>query len=312
MLQQTTVAAVMPRYVRFLERWPDILALAAASLDDVLHEWQGLGYYARARNLHRCAQRVVAEHGGRFPDTEKALHELPGIGDYTAAAIAAIAFGEPAAPVDGNIIRVIARLDALEHVMPTGKQAVRERVARLVPDDRPGDFAQAMMDLGAMVCTPRNPDCGICPWMKTCQALAGGGPESYPHAAPKKQKPTRYGVGFWLTDPTGRAMSRRREEEGLLGGMMEFPSTEWREQASTLEDAILQAPVTDILWQELSGTVRHTFTHFHLELLVVHGHYTGMTNALWSLAEDFGAYALPTVMKKVAKLVKENREMIST
>ncbi|MBT4888428.1 MAG: A/G-specific adenine glycosylase [Rhodospirillales bacterium] len=253
MLQQTTVVAVTPRYARFLERWPDIQALAEASLDDVLHEWQGLGYYARARNLHCCAQHIVAQDEGRFPDTEKALHDLPGVGDYTAAAIAAIAFGEPVAPVDGNVIRVISRLDALEQIMPTGKQVVQKRVTRLVPEDRPGDFAQAMMDLGAIVCTPRNPKCEICPWEEACKARAGGDAQSYPRKAPKKHKPTRYGVVFWLTDRSGRVMLRRREEKGLLGGMMEFPSTEWLEQAQSSEDVAFQAPVSDVVWKELVG-----------------------------------------------------------
>ena len=307
MLQQTMVATVMPRYIKFLERWPDIEALARVPLDDVLHEWQGLGYYARARNLHRCAQVVVAEHGGVFPDNEAALLKLPGIGDYTAAAIVAIAFNQPSAPVDGNIIRVISRLDGLKQIMPAGKSIVKDRVQVLMPIDHSGDFTQAMMDLGSMVCSPRNPDCDQCPWASGCVACASGSPESYPKKQQKKQKPTRYGIVFWLTDNRDHVLLRRREKKGLLGGMMEFPSTPWREQHWAQSEAMSHAPVEGVSWHAHSGSVRHTFTHFHLELTVVRGSFDGMSNAIWSLPADFGDYALPTLMKKVAKLIEDFR-----
>ncbi len=322
MLQQTTVVTVIPRYTSFLERWPDVRALAGASIDDVLHEWQGLGYYARARNLHRCARVVVEQYGGVFPDDEAALKTLPGIGDYTAAAIVAIAFGNFSTPVDGNIIRVISRLEGLEQVMPAGKGAVRMRMAELVPAKRPGDFVQGLMDLGSMVCTVRKPDCPACPWGSTrgstrgsaragpCRARAGGKPQSYPRKAAKKPRPTRYGVIFWLVDQAGRVMTRRRDETGLLGGMMEFPSTPWREQDWTHEDVLSNVPVAGagLDWQDVPGTVRHTFTHFHLELRILKGHLSSMPetahdHAIWSVPHDFVDLALPTVMKKVAKLV---------
>lgn len=308
MLQQTTVATVKPRFLKFLDRWPDVQSLANASLDDVLHEWQGLGYYARARNLYWCAQAVVTEHGGVFPDTEDGLRTLPGIGDYTAAAIAAIAFSRTTAPVDGNIIRVISRLDAIDDEMPSGKNVVKTRVATLVPPSRAGDFAQAMMDLGAGVCTPRNPDCDHCPWSDVCVATKQGDPARYPRKAAKKARPTRHGTVFWLEDKVGRVYLRRRSEKGLLGGMMEFPSTHWQETGDGEKEGVIeqQAPTQLRLWQPLAGEVEHTFTHFHLRLRVWKGcidERNSLDNGYWAHQEDFGDYALPTVMKKVVKLV---------
>jgi A/G-specific adenine glycosylase len=306
LLQQTTVATVKPRYQKFLERWPDVLALAAASLDDVLHEWQGLGYYARARNLHACAQKVVGDHGGRFPDTEDGLITLPGIGDYTAAAIAAIAFGQDTAPVDGNIIRVISRLDAMDDKMPAGKQRVKVRVSELAPPGRAGDFAQAMMDLGAGICTPKNPKCDRCPWVSECRATKQDDPALFPRKAAKKERPTRYGVVFWLTDGDGRVHLRRRAEKGLLGGMMEFPSTDWLEAQEDDATVAGQAPLPTTVWHALDGEVAHTFTHFHLRLQV----WTGQTgesrnldNGVWVHPSDLGSHALPTVMKKVVAVI---------
>lgn len=308
MLQQTTVATVTPRYIKFLERWPHVGALAEASLDDVLHEWQGLGYYARARNLHRCARIVDAQYGGDFPDDERTLRALPGIGEYTAAAISAIAFGRPSAPVDGNIIRVVSRLDGLEQIMPAGKAVVRERMAGLVPCQRPGDFVQALMDLGSMVCTARKPDCASCPWSGPCRARAGGNPQGYPRAAAKKIRPTRYGVMFCLMDQGGRVLMQRRDEKGLLGGMIEFPSTPWREQEWTTEQALQKAPAMGVEWHEVPGMVKHTFTHFHLKLRILKGQLVSTDDkpdaqAIWSTPQDFTGLALPSVMKKVAKLV---------
>ncbi len=303
MLQQTTVATVTPRYARFLDRWPDIHALASASLDDVLHEWQGLGYYARARNLHRCACVVVSEHGGQFPGTEDGLRTLPGIGDYTAAAIAAIAFGQDTAPVDGNIIRVICRFYAIEDIMPGGKMQVKSRVSGMSPTGRSGDFAQAMMDLGAIVCTPRNPLCDVCPWSDHCCALKSGNPTDYPRKAAKKQRPTRYGTVFWLEDNAGRVYLRRRADSGLLGGMMEFPSSDWSETVISDEAIKLQAPVESIDWQPSAHEVIHVFTHFRLCLRVWTGCLGGLhnlDNGLWVRPADFDDYALPTIMKKVA------------
>jgi len=300
MLQQTTVATVRGYYARFLDRWPGVVELAAANLDDVLHAWQGLGYYARARNLHKCAREVAEAHGGRFPGTEAGLRELPGIGTYTAAAIAAIAFDEATAPVDGNIVRVITRLRALDTPMPKVRDAVEAEVRAIMPAARPGDFAQAMMDLGATLCTPRRPACPACPWSGDCAAEAAGRPQDFPVRAARKAKPTRRGVVFWITDPAGAVLLRRRPEKGLLGGMMEVPSTEWREDTIDPEVAASLAPAGGE-WRTLPGQVRHTFTHFHLELTVLAGQVETATgiDGTWSRPEDLHRYALPTVMRKI-------------
>lgn len=310
MLQQTTVATVKSYFDHFVARWPRIEDLAAADLDDVLHAWQGLGYYARARNLHKCARVVAADHGGRFPETEDGLLALPGVGPYTAAAIAAIAFDQPASPVDGNIERVVARLRLIDTPLPQGKKPIQAAAGELTPDHRPGDFAQAMMDLGATVCTPRNPKCALCPWEGFCAARQAGEPETYPRRAPKKSKPTRHGVVFWIEDAEGRVLLRRRPEKGLLGGMMEVPSTDWREEPWETASAFVHAPVKTGPWVE-TGEVRHTFTHFHLRLAVVRGtaptEATGKDTAgdaaqgIWVHPRDFGGQALPTLMKKVVR-----------
>ncbi|MEQ8666357.1 MAG: A/G-specific adenine glycosylase [Rhodospirillales bacterium] len=311
MLQQTTVATVEKRFERFLSRWPTVTDLASAELDDVLHEWQGLGYYARARNLHRCAVAVVENWGGRFPDTENALLELPGIGDYTSAAIASIAFSRPSAPVDGNIIRVISRLRAIEAKMPSNKRLVAEAVRPLVPRNRPGDFAQAMMDLGATICTPKNPACSDCPWIGCCKALQQNAVGRYPVKTGKRQRLKRFGTVLWLVDAMGRVAVRRRPEDGLLGGMIEFPSTAWRDTRWSGAEAVAEMAV-EAEWAELEGCVGHTFTHFHLELDVLKG--TARPGARlpdeWRLVlpGDFDKEALPTVMKKVVRFVQAAQE----
>jgi len=306
MLQQTTVATVKGRFEAFLARWPSVTALAAAPLDDVLHEWQGLGYYTRARNLHRAARVVADDLDGRFPDTEAGLRDLPGVGDYTAAAIAAIAFNERTAPVDGNIVRVVARLRAIGDPLPAAKSAIREHVAAMTPADRPGDFAQAMMDLGATVCTPRNPACMTCPWMDICEARGTGGQAAFPAKKPKKARPTRHGMVFWLTDGEGRVALRRRAEKGLLGGMMEFPSTDWRDAPWDVDEAIGEA-LAGGEFRRLDGSVGHTFTHFHLELGVLAGRLASAPPDGWRMVPPaaFGEEALPTVMKKIVRLVDE-------
>ena len=225
MLQQTTVATVIPRFRRFVERWPTVEALAAAPDEEVLHEWAGLGYYARARNLIACA-RAVAANGG-FPEDEAGLRALPGIGDYTAAAIAAIAFGRDTAPVDTNVERVVARLHAT-----SDKTAIRAGAAAMVPAGQAGDFAQAMMDLGATICRPRNPDCGRCPLAGDCRALALGMPEAFPVKAPRKVRPVRHGVAHWI-ERDGALWLVRRPTKGLLGGMAALPGPEWGDVAET-------------------------------------------------------------------------------
>jgi A/G-specific adenine glycosylase len=231
MLQQTTAAAVRGYYAKFLGLWPDISALAAAPLDDVLRAWAGLGYYARVRNLHACARKLAAERGGRFPETEEGLRALPGIGPYTAAAIAAIAFGQPHAAVDGNAERVISRLYAIETPLPAAKPEIRKLAQALVPEAHPGDFAQALMDLGATICTPRRPSCHLCPWTDDCAGRRKSLAETLPRKAVRRPVPTRKGVAFWIERGDGAVLLRRRPEKGLLGGMMEIPATPWTARA---------------------------------------------------------------------------------
>ncbi|MDF2097155.1 A/G-specific adenine glycosylase [Aquibaculum arenosum] len=302
MLQQTTVVAAAPYFEAFLARWPRVEELAAAPLDEVLTAWAGLGYYARARNLHKCAQSLVAEHGGRFPQEEAALQALPGIGAYTAAAIAAIAFDRPAAPVDGNWERVIARLFAIETPLPPAKAEIREAAATLVSPQRPGDFAQAMMDLGAILCLPGRPKCLLCPLAEDCAAYALNREKELPARTPKAAKPTRRGIAFWTIDAQGRLLLRRRPEKGLLGGMMEVPSTEWRGDHWSEAEALPQAPFPAD-WRALPGQVRHTFTHFHLELEVWAGRIESGASpppgSLWAEPDELDKQALPSVMRKV-------------
>ena len=316
MLQQTTVAAVRPYYETFTRRWPEVGALAAAPLEEVLAAWAGLGYYARARNLHACARTVARDHGGRFPDTEAGLRSLPGIGPYTAAAVAAIAFGARASVVDGNVERVVARLFALETPLPRAKLALRELAAGLLPPGPApafpyGDLAQAMMDLGATICLPRSPRCILCPLRQDCAAQAAGLAQDLPRRAAKKARPTRRGAAFWLTRPDGAVLLRRRPARGLLGGMVEVPSGPWNDASPDAQPAesaaeLNGAPVS-AEWAPLPGVVGHTFTHFHLELVV----WTARLPAgraeeaphdgFWVPVEDLGEAGLPSVMAKVAR-----------
>jgi A/G-specific adenine glycosylase len=302
MLQQTTVATVGPYFAAFLERWPTIADLAAADLDEVLHAWQGLGYYARARNLHRCA-RAVAASGGRFPEDETGLLALPGIGPYTAAAIAAIAFGRRATPVDGNVERVVARLFAVAEPLPAVKPALRRLASGLTPPRRAGDFAQAMMDLGATVCLPGRPKCRLCPLAEDCRARAAGIAHALPARSPKPARPLRRGAVFWLVRRDGAVLLRRRPEQGLLGGMMEFPSTDWRVEAWRESEARAAAPLAAD-WSALPGLVRHGFTHFELELQVFSGRLKASARpaeGVWCPIDRLSEMALPTLMKKVAR-----------
>jgi A/G-specific adenine glycosylase len=300
MLQQTTVITVAPYFDRFVARWPTVSSLAAAALDEVLHQWQGLGYYARARNLHACARAVAERHDGRFPDDVAGLRALPGIGDYTAAAIAAIAFDRREAAVDGNLERVVARLFAVSEQMPAAKPRLRALARGLVPAGRPGDFAQAMMDLGATICTPRRPRCVLCPWQRDCAARAGGFAEDLPARAEKPERPLRHGVVFWLVRGDGAVLLRRREEKGLLGGMIEVPSTPWREASWSGADALASAPA-DVKWTPLPGTVQHGFTHFRLDLTILAGTTDAPPDGIWARPEQFKDYAFPTLTKKVVK-----------
>ncbi len=304
MLQQTTVQAVKPYFAKFTALWPAVADLAASDLDDVLKAWAGLGYYARARNLHKCAQAIAGDHGGVFPDTKAELMTLPGIGPYTASAIAAIAFGAREAAVDGNVERVVSRVYALTTPLPDAKPEIAERAVRLVPKTRCGDFAQAMMDLGATICAPRKANCLICPWIEMCNGRAQGLQDVLPYKRPKAAKPTRYGVAFWIERGDGTVLVRRRPESGLLGGMSEIPSTEWSE-AGVPENPADAAPVR-ARWRKLAGTVRHTFTHFHLELevwsTVAPATEPAPATAKWVARGALHEEALPSVMKKVIGL----------
>jgi A/G-specific adenine glycosylase len=307
MLQQTTVAAVIPYFQAFLARWPSVEALAAAPVEDVMQAWSGLGYYARARNLHACAKMVAEWRGGRFPDDEADLARLPGIGEYTAAAIAAIAFGRPAVVVDGNVERVMARLYAVTQPLPAAKPRLKALAAALTPADRPGDYAQAVMDLGATLCSPRSPACALCPWRDQCAGRRQGIEADLPARLAKPERPTRRGIAFWVLDGDGAVLLRRRPPEGLLGGMVEIPSTEWRADPWTLAEAVPAAPLPSERlssgWRLLPGVVRHTFTHFHLDITVAAArcHGSPAVRGHWCPLDQLAEQALPTLMRKLAR-----------
>ncbi|TZG24636.1 A/G-specific adenine glycosylase [Sphingomonas montanisoli] len=262
MLQQTTVAAVRGYFAKFTERWPTVDTLANADDADVMAAWAGLGYYARARNLIACARAVARDHGGSFPDSEAGLRTLPGIGDYSAAAIAAIAFGRRAVVIDANVERVTSRLFAFADPLPAARPRLRALVDTITPNDRAGDFAQAMMDLGSGICTPRNPQCLICPLRDPCKARVAGNPETYPVKAAKKPKPQRKGTAFWI-EHEGDVLLVRRPDKGMLGGMRALPTGPWSDEDPALTDAPVDAD-----WRE-AGSVTHVFTHFALDLRVV-------------------------------------------
>jgi A/G-specific adenine glycosylase len=301
MLQQTTVRAVAPYYARFLARWPTVDALAAAPLDDVLKLWAGLGYYARARNLHACARVVAAEHGGQFPDDIDGLLALPGIGAYTAAAVAAIAFDRPAVPVDGNVERVVARLLAIETALPAAKPEIRACAAALAPSHRHGDFAQALMDLGATICTPKKPACVLCPWSGVCMARRRGDQETFPRKTPKREGALRRGAAFVALRPDGALLVRTRPAKGLLGGMTEVPTTEWSAGFRD-DDALASAPL-DATWRRCAAQVTHVFTHFPLQLIVYRAHLPSRMRSPAGMRflpkEDIAGAAFPNVMRKV-------------
>lgn len=299
MLQQTTVAAVTPYFQRFMARWPDVSSLAAADDAEVMAAWAGLGYYSRARNLLACARRVTAEHGGHFPADEKALLRLPGIGAYTAAAIAAIAFCLPATVVDGNVERVVARLNAFSQPLPGARTVLRDMAANLTPAIRPGDFAQAMMDLGATICTPRGPACGRCPLTSFCKAREAGNPAAYPVKAPKAQRPERTGTAYWI-EQDGMVLLVRRPPKGLLGGMCALPTAGW-ETGST-------APAVGRL-RVASAKVRHIFTHFALTLSVaiMEDAAPETVDGEWWPVARLDEAGLPTLFVKAAQIAMNER-----
>lgn len=312
MLQQTTVAAVIPYYERFLTRWPTVEALAAADDAALMAAWAGLGYYARARNLLACARFVAGALGGRFPDDEAGLRALPGIGAYTAAAIAAIAFGRRAVVVDGNVERVVSRLFAVETPLPAAKPMLRALADSITPDADAGDFAQAMMDLGATICTPARPGCLACPLRAFCAARAAGDPERFPVKAPRKARPTRAGTAWWV-EAAGAVWLVTRPERGLLGGMLGVPTSDWVERGSA--DPTLPPLPGD--WQGVAGTVRHVFTHFALDLRVERLRLArppagvSLASALgegqWWPLDRLDEAGLPTLFARVARAVREEK-----
>ncbi|OAN51033.1 A/G-specific adenine glycosylase [Sphingobium sp. TCM1] len=303
MLQQTTVAAVGPYYAKFTDRWPTVGDLAASEDADLMAAWAGLGYYARARNLLACARAVVRDHGGRFPDTEDRLRALPGVGAYTAAAVAAIAFGRRAVVVDANVERVVARLFAIDTPLPAARPQIRAAADRITPDARAGDFAQAMMDLGATICTPRNPACGICPLRQDCAAFLTADPAAFPVKAAKKAKPHRLGHGWWI-ERDGHVWLVRRADKGLLGGMRALPSSDW----SAAPDSTPPIPAR---WTTIDEPVAHVFTHFSLALRIHHAHVeAGVTpegdGAWWPIARIAEA-GLPTLFARAAEAVRKEK-----
>ncbi|MDO6584371.1 A/G-specific adenine glycosylase [Salipiger sp. 1_MG-2023] len=300
MLQQTTVPAVKPYFEAFTARWPTVTALAEARDEDVMAAWAGLGYYARARNLLKCARAVTVDHGGVFPETLEGLLSLPGVGPYTAGAVAAIAFDQPATVVDGNVERVMARLHDEHTPLPAAKPILTQMAAALTPATRPGDYAQAVMDLGATLCTPRNPACGLCPWRRACAAWEAGTAAELPKKAPKARKPTRLGIAYLARRVDGAWLLERRPDKGLLGGMLGWPGSDWGE-------APQEAPPIRAEWKTLPGEARHTFTHFHLRLTV--------KTALVPMDRppergdfielpEFSPSDLPTVMRKAFDLAR--------
>ena len=298
MLQQTTVAAVEGYFARFIARWPDVAALAAADDADVMGEWAGLGYYARARNLLKCARVVTLDHGGTFPDDQTTLLKLPGIGPYTAAAIAAIAFDKPETVMDGNVERVVARLFDIHTPLPQVKPELKSFAASLTPMKRPGDHAQAMMDLGATICTPKSPACGICPLRTPCAARLSGTAPELPKKAPKRPKPVRSGIVYVGQRTDGAMLLERRAPKGLLGGMFGWPGSDW-------DGAGNDAPPCNAQWRDIPGEVRHTFTHFHLILTVRFADLpmeAAPARGAFIDKANFRPSDLPTVMRKVYDL----------
>ncbi|MGH6840201.1 MAG: A/G-specific adenine glycosylase, partial [Methylocella sp.] len=308
MLQQTRVTAVKPYFSGFLARWPNVGLLAEASGEEVMRAWAGLGYYSRARNLHACAKIVAGPLNGKFPDTEAGLQCLPGIGPYTAAAIAAIAFGRRAAAVDGNAERVFARLHAIETPLPAARSEIKAKAQEMVPAERPGDFAQAVMDLGATVCAPKLPACDICPLLKFCRGHALGCPESMPRKTPRRERPLRLGAAFFVRRRDGAVLVRARPETGLLGGMTELPGTAW-ETNFDAASAASQAPVK-ASYRKLERSVSHAFTHFglRLDIYVAEVANTRRAPKCYRFVPDCGLdrEALPSVMRKIIEAVRQN------
>jgi A/G-specific adenine glycosylase len=306
MLQQTTVTAVKPYFLGFLARWPNVGLLARASGEELMRAWAGLGYYSRARNLHACAKIVAGPLKGKFPDSEAGLRSLPGVGPYTAAAVAAIAFGRPATAIDGNAERVLARVYAISTPLPAARSEIRAKAAAMVPVGRPGDFAQAMMDLGAMICAPKHPSCDICPLLKLCRGHASGRPESLPRKAPRRERPLRQGGVFFVRRRDGAVLVRTRPPKGLLGGMTEIPGTGWEIHLDAASVAS-QAPI-EASYRKLDKSVSHAFTHFALRLDVYVAEVPSGRRAPagYRFVPDRGLdqEAFPSVMRKIIEAVR--------
>jgi A/G-specific adenine glycosylase len=299
MLQQTTVQHATAYFLKFLDRWPSVEALAAAPDEAVMAAWAGLGYYARARNLLACARAVAGAHGGVFPASEEGLRALPGVGGYTAAAITAIAFDRPANVVDGNVERVVARLHAVEAPLPFAKPEITRLAGVLAEGPRPGDWAQALMDLGSLVCRPMAPLCDRCPLAGDCLARAGGAPETYPHRVKKADRPRRHGAAFVLVN-RGEVALVRRQPRGLLGGMLGLPTTEWRAKSGAPSDALAEAPAP-ASWRYV-GEIEHVFTHFALTLDIYRADADSVDTGLVWLPFDRALDETPSVFGKALRL----------
>ena len=299
MCQQTSTTAASAYWFKFLDKWPRIQDLATAKRDDILAAWAGLGYYARARNLHTCARLICAEHGGVFPMTEAGLLKLPGIGSYSAAAIAAICYNAPTNVVDGNVERVISRIFRVQEKLPKAKPGIGKLAAALADPNRPGDYAQALMDLGSHICKPKAPKCSICPWQIHCAAYRAGDMTDYPKRKPKAKRPVRYGAVFYVQD-NSHIWLRQRPDKGLLGGMMELPGTTWDAVKPDMSAWLSQAPCKRN-WQCMDGQIKHVFTHFTLYLTVFTLKTQIHKRSKWEIAAHMDRledYALPSVMRK--------------
>lgn len=302
MLQQTTVETVKPRFTAFVERFPSIVELADADIDDVLHAWQGLGYYRRARALFAAAQRVCADHHGQIPSSVEALMALPGVGRYTAAAVAAIAFDQPVVPVDGNIARIVARLHSLDSLWPVEFAPFQQAADGFVGDHRAGDVAQALMDLGSAICRPRKPTCLECPIAASCDAFQTGYPEDFPKKPAKKAKRQMFAAAFLVVDDAGRVQFRKRPETGLLAGLIELPTSIWQtEPFENLTDMLANAPATILSGRVCAKAITHIFTHIHLRIELVYVSEGTAVDAFWQPIDQIGELALPTLTKKLLK-----------
>jgi A/G-specific adenine glycosylase len=311
MLQQTTVVTVGPYFNKFISLWPTVHHLAEAKTDDVMAAWAGLGYYARARNLHKCAIAVSRDLKGKFPEDVESLRALPGIGPYTAAAVSSIAFNHPAVAVDGNVERVTSRFFGIEEPLPLSKKDIRAGATKLAKGcERPGDFTQAFMELGATVCTPRKPKCGLCPWQKECVARKAEIQEDLPRKLPKKAKPVRYGKVFWLQRRNGDFLIHKRSERGLYEGMYQLPTTSWLTDSKKAASLSLPDGLALIPFKSLKEAVRHSFTHFDLilEVWTARADKTAFRDGKWVSLDEMDVYALPTLMKKAIYLCSGDRK----